>query len=172
MPRLPALSFLLLVLTAAPGASAQQIDRVEIVEWGIYRDERTGVAPAPLAVTGTTNLVTNVRLQQKTTTIPALVGMTFGIRYQVVGGRPGTMVRLRCVTRLPGQGVTNPRTGKIFAVSEFETDAVVGSTTYLGYSFDYDWEVETGPWTLEIWHDGRKLAEKTFQVTRLVSSAE
>jgi hypothetical protein len=32
--------------------------------------------------------------------------------------------------------------------------------------------VETGPWTLEVWHAGRKLAEKTFMVTRLVSSIE
>ena len=172
MLRLLTLSLVLLVLTAAPGARADDVDRVEIVEWGIYRDKRTGVTPAPLAVTGTTNLVTNVRLQQKTTTIPALVGMTFGIEYKVVGAHPGSIVRLRCVTRLPKQGVTNPGTGKTFAVSEFETDAMVGSTTYLGYSFDYDWEVETGPWTLEIWHGDRKLAEKTFLVTRLVSSAE
>ncbi len=172
MPRLLTLSLLVLVLTGAPGARASEIDRVEIVEWGIYRDKRTGVAPAPLSVTGTTNLVTNVRLQQKTTTIPALVGMTFGIEYKVVGARPGSMVRLRCVTRLPQQGLTNPGTGKTFAVSEFETDALVGGTTYMGYSLDFDWEVETGPWTLEIWHGDRKLAAKTFIVTRLVSSAE
>jgi hypothetical protein len=172
MPRLFRFSLLLLVLATAPAAWAQQVERVEIVEWGIYRDNRTGVAPAPLAVTGTTNLVTNVRLRQKTTTIPALVGMTFGIQYKVVGARPGTTVRLRCVTRLPSQGVTNRDTGQKFAVSEFDADAIVGSVTYLGYSFDFDWEVETGPWTLEIWHDGRKLGEKTFIVTRLVSSAE
>jgi hypothetical protein len=173
MSRLLPLSLLLFVLTGAPAAWADdEVERVEIVEWGIYRDTRTGVAPAPLAVTGTTNLVTNVRLQQKTTTIPALVGMTFGMQYKVVGARPGTVVTLRCVTRLPSQGVTNPDTGRKFSVSEFEAEAVVGVTTYLGYSFDLDWEVETGPWTLEIWHDGRKLAEKTFIVTRLVSSAE
>jgi uncharacterized protein DUF3859 len=89
-----------------------------------------------------------------------------------VGAQPGSIVRLKAITRLPKQGVTNPETGRTFAVSEFETDAVVGTTTYLGYSFDYDWEVETGEWTLEIWDGDRKLAHKTFLVTRLVSSLE
>ncbi len=172
MLRLLTLSLFLLVLTAAPDARAQQVDRVEIVEWGIFQDERAGVRAAPLAVTGTTNLVKNVRLQQTTTTIPALVGMKFGFRFQVVGSPPGATVNLKCITRFPSQGVTNPAKDKTFSSSEFHSDAVIGTITYRGYSFDYDWEVEPGPWTLEIWHNGRKLGEKTFMVTRLVSSAE
>jgi hypothetical protein len=73
--------------------------------------------------------------------------------------------------RFPKQGVTNPATGKTFASAEYDTTAIVGAVSWEGYSLDYEWEVETGPWTMEVWHDGRKLAEKTFMVTRLVSSA-
>ena len=172
MRRLLSFCLFLLVLTGVPDARAQQIDRVEIVEWGIFKDERTSVEPAPLAVTGTTNLVANVRLQQATTTIPALVEMKFGFQYRVVGSPSGTPVRLKCVVRLPNPGVTNPYKGKTFSSSEFHTNAVIGAIAYVGYGFDYDWEVVPGPWTLELWHEGRKLAEKTFIVTRLVSSAE
>jgi hypothetical protein len=172
MLRLLASSLLLLVLPAAPDARAQQVDRVEIVEWGIFQHEQMGVTPAPLAATGKTNLVTNVRIQQVTTTIPALVGMKFGFRFTVVGSPAGALVNLKCITRFPSQGIANPHTGKRFSTSEFHSTAITGVTTYRGYGFDYDWEVEPGPWTLEIWHEGRKLAEKTFMVTRLVSSAE
>jgi hypothetical protein len=165
-------SFLLLVLTAVADAQAQNIDRVEIVEWGIFRHDDDGEVASPNSATGTMMLVRNPHLQQTTTTIPALVGMKFGIRYTIVGSPAGASVRLKCVTRFPSQGLTNPARGKTFSGSEYYSTAVVGDTTYRGYALDYDWEVEPGPWTLEIWHEGRKLAEKTFIVTRLVSSAE
>jgi hypothetical protein len=172
MLRLLPLSFILLVLTAVGDAQAQHIDRVEIVEWGIFQHDRVAEAASPNTATGTINLLDNVRLQQATTTVPALVGMKFGFRIRVVGSPEGAIVSLKCVTRFPVQGLTNPAKGKTFSVSEFSSDAVVGELSYRGYSLDYDWEVEPGPWTLEIWHEGRKLAEKTFMVTRLVSSAE
>jgi hypothetical protein len=172
MPRLLRLSLLVLALAAASSAHAQQVERVEIVEWGIYRHDLKGEIPAPEAPTGTRNLIDNVRLQQATTTVPALVGMKFGYRFKVVGPSPGMLVRLKYVARFPKQGLTNPANGRTFTTSEFSSEAAVGEVTYRGYSFDFEWEVVTGPWTLEIWHDGRKLAEKTFMVTRLVSSAE
>jgi Domain of unknown function (DUF3859) len=172
MLRLLPLCLFVLVLTAAPDARAQQIDRVEIVEWGLFQHDLTGVEAAPLAATGTTNLVANVRLREATTTVPALVEMKFGFRYKVVGSPSGTLLRLKVVTRLPSPGATNPNKGKTFSSSEFQTTAVIGTTSFVGYGFDYDWEVVPGPWTLELWHEGRKLAEKTFIVTRLVSSAE
>src|SRR5262245_34581051 len=172
MTRLLPLCLVLFALTAASGAQAQQVDRIEIVEWGLFAGDRVGEVVSPHSVTGTTNLVNSVRLQQATTTVPALVGMTFGLRFKVAGSPPGARGNLKCVTRLPSQGVTNPAKGKTFCTSEFQSDAVIGGITYRGYTLDYDWEVETGPWTLEIWHDGRKLAEKTFIVTRLVSAAE
>ena len=170
MLRLLPLSLLLFVLTAA--AQAQHVDRIEIVEWGIFRHDREAEIAAPHTPTGSRNVVKNVRLQQTTTTIPALVGMKFGFRFRVVGSPRGAGVDLKFVSRFPGQGLTNPARGKTFSTSEFHSDATVGETTYRGYSFDHDWEVEPGNWILEVWHEGRKLAEKTFMVTRLVSSAE
>jgi hypothetical protein len=171
MPRSLKFSLLLLGLVAAPHVLAQDAVRVEIVEWGLYRSDLMGKEPSPEGPSGTRNIVDNVRLQQATTTVPALVGMKFGYRYKVVGGRLGSTVRLKHVTRFPKQGVTNPASGKTYVTDEYHGIAFAGLTLYRGYSLDHDWEVETGPWTLEIWHEDRKLAEKTFMVTRLVSSA-
>ncbi len=82
------------------------------------------------------------------------------------------MVRLKYVIRFPSQGLTNPTKGKTFFSAEYDTHAVVGGIRYEGCILSPDWVVEPGPWTLELWHGGRKLAEKTFMVTRLVSSAK
>jgi hypothetical protein len=171
MPRPLRLSLVLLVLAASP-VQAQQVERIDIVEWGIYQHDVRGEIPAPEAPAGKRNVIDNVRLQQATTTVPALVGMKFGYRFRVVGSSPGALVRLEYVVRFPKQGLTNPAKAKTFATSQYHSHAAVGEVAYRGYSFDYDWEVETGPWHLEIWHEGRKLAEKIFMVTRLVSSAE
>jgi Domain of unknown function (DUF3859) len=173
MPRLLRLLplSLVLVLMVAPDAHAQQIDRIEIVEWGIFQHDRLAEIAADTP-RGTRNIVTNVRLQHATTTVPALVGMKFGFRFKVAGSPPGMPVSVRFVTRFPKQGITNPANGRASSTSEIYLDTAVGDITYGGYSFADDWEVETGPWTLELWHGGRKLAEKTFVVTRPVSSAE
>jgi hypothetical protein len=166
------LSLVLFVLAAPCDAEAPRIDRIEIVEWGIFKFEARAEIASPETITGRSILVDNLRLQQTTTTIPALVGMNLGVRFRVVGSPPGARVRLKFVARFPEQGVTHPAKGKTFSNSEYYSDTVVGTTDYRGYSFDHDWEVEAGPWTLELWHEGRKLAEKEFMVTRLVSSAE
>jgi hypothetical protein len=169
VPRLLPLAFLTLVL--AVEARAQQVERVEIVEWGIYRTDNLGDIPNPRSPAGKSYLAANIRLQHTTTTIPALVGLTLGFRYKVVGSPLGARVDLRYVIRFPRQGLTNPASGKTFASTQLDSPTIVGGIRFEGYTFDYDWEVETGPWTLEIWHGDRKLAEKTFMVTRLVSSA-
>jgi hypothetical protein len=165
------LPLVLLALVLATGARAQQVDRVEIVQWGIYRTDRLGDVDNPRSPTGTSYIAANIRLQSATTTIPALVGLTLGFYYKAIGAPPGARVVLKYVIRFPRQGLTNPATGRTFRVAEFESSTVVGGLRFEGYTFDYDWEVETGPWTLEIWHGDRRLAEKTFIVTRLISSA-
>jgi hypothetical protein len=172
MLRLLPLSLLALVLTVASHAQAQQVDRIEIVEWGIFQHDRHAEIPAPESPTGTRDVLSNIRLQQVTTIIPALVGMKFGIRYRVVGSPRGAIVSLKHVNRYPRQGLTNPAKGKTFSMSEYYSDAIVGEDRYRGYTLEFDWEVEPGPWTMEVWHEGRRLVEKTFMVTRLVSSAE
>jgi len=171
-PRLLALSLLLFALMPAAGARAQQVERVEIVEWGIYRTDNIGTYANPDSPSGTSYLAANIRLQQTTTVIPALVGLTLGFRYEVVGRPPGEKLTLKYVIRFPLQGLTNPDSAKTFFIMETGSLTFVGGIKFEGYTFEHDWEVETGPWTLEIWHGGRKLAEKTFMVTRLVSSAQ
>jgi hypothetical protein len=166
------LPVVLLALVLTAGARAQQVEGIEIVDWGIYRTGNIVRYADPRSPSGESYLTESIRLDQATTTIPALVGMTFGLRFKVVGSPERAPVVLKTVVRFPKEGVTNPATGKKFLSAEFEASALVGETTWEAYTLDYEWEVVTGPWTMEIWHGGRKIAEKTFMVTRLVSSAE
>src|SRR5262245_20146903 len=134
MPRLLTLSLLLFALTGAAGAQGPRIDRIEIVEWGIFRNDRQATVPDPDSAAGTRNIVGNIQLQQATTTVPALVGMKFGFHFRVVGSPRGGIVSLKLVTRFPSQGITNPNTGKTFSSTESHVSAMVGVTSYRGYA--------------------------------------
>ncbi len=61
-------------------ARAQHVDRIDIVEWGIFRADRVDAVPDPHAPSGATYFG-QFRHQQRTTTVPALAGMIFGIRF-------------------------------------------------------------------------------------------
>ena len=165
------LSLLVLGLIAPSYAQAPRIDRIEIIDWGVYQATFMSKGAAPGSATGYYNRVKDVRLHHVTTTIQALVGVRFGFRYRIVGSPNGAMVTLKLVTRFPNQGLRNPAKSEVFLTQERHSNQLVGSVSWRGFLFDYDWEVELGLWTLEIWHGDRKLAEKTFHVTQLISAA-
>ena len=50
--------------------------------------------------------------------------------------------------------------------SAYQRTKTIGETVYLGYGFEHAWEIVPGTWTYQIWHDGRKLAERSFTVEK------
>ncbi|MBS1242546.1 MAG: hypothetical protein H6R44_301, partial [Nitrospirae bacterium] len=42
--------------------------------------------------------------------------------------------------------------------------ALVGKKIHEGYTFDHEWELVTGAWVIQVFYDGRKLAEQYFTV--------
>ncbi len=82
-------SLALLLLAACLGeASAQggKIDRVDIVETGIYRAETTLIEHAPATATGQRNILSDTRLITSTTRIQAQGRRAF--RYALSGRGP------------------------------------------------------------------------------------
>ncbi len=77
---------------AAANAQPGYVARIEILEAGIFTVESLG----------------EMRLVEATTNVPARVGVTFGVRYRIVGAEPGTPVALKFITRFPAQGLHNP----------------------------------------------------------------
>jgi hypothetical protein len=69
------------------------------------------------------------------------------------------------VALFPDPGLYDPATGRRFTRAGYDRTDAIGPGGYLSYSFDHDWEMVPGVWTLQIWNQGRMLAEQTFTVT-------
>ena len=76
---------------------ASLVDKIVIVEKGVYRAEIIKKIEIPTA-TGAINTVTDVRLLESTTHIPARKGVRFEVRYMIVGAQKGVAVDLRLTT--------------------------------------------------------------------------
>ena len=157
---------LLLLASSAAYAQAPRIDRIDVGEFGIFTADTTGQVSAPGSVTGTRNVVTDIRLAETTRTIPAQLGVRFGFRYTVVGAPAGTIVPLQIVAVYPNPGVIDPATQQRAAESRWDAAVAIGTMTYSGYKFDNSWEIVPGVWTLQVWYQGRKLAEQSFTVVK------
>lgn len=159
---------MLMLAAVAGGALAQgsKIDRIEIVEVGVYRAETKTVESAPGTATRQRNIVTDTRLVAPATRIEAQIGVHFGMRYRVVGRPSGASVKLTSVTHYPAPGLKNPKAGGIQARGEHPLYATISQINYRGYVFEHDWELIAGVWTFELFDGDRKLASQTFEVVR------
>lgn len=147
----------------APAQTLAQAEdvRIEIFEHGLYTAdvERHVIDPNGVG----RNELANICHVATTTTVPTIYSLHFGFRFRIEGDRRGEMVSLRKVVIFPT--TLRPTEGpRPLATYEYSFVHVTGSTSFTGYSFDHAWELETGPWTMQIWQGDRKLAEMTFDV--------
>jgi Domain of unknown function (DUF3859) len=157
------------LLSLAPvGAQAQtpRIDRIDVVEYGIYRTETTKRTETPGTAGGFVRTLTNIRNSEVTRTVPARPGVRFGFRYNVVGAPDGTQVPVTIVDKFPKQGLHKPGSADAFYREEYVAQKTIGKESYTDYGFDHDWELVPGTWTIELWYQGRKLAEQSFTVIK------
>ena len=167
-------------------AHAQSVQAIEITEYGIYTTDSPAGAAAPGTASGRIEQVSNIKLVQSTTTVPARVGVEFGFRYKIVGQpaaapppQAGTTIlgiqlgsqpapppvattNLKYVTRIPKPGMRNPETGNVTLTNVFYQEHKVGEQLYRLYRLTERWEVVPGTWTLEIWDGDRRLSSQDF----------
>lgn len=158
----------LLLLVAAPSASAQapRIERIDLVDYGIYESGFARRIEDSNSVGGSRSGVKMIKIKERTSTIEARKGLQFGIRFFVVGEPKEAAVKLKFVTRFPVQGMRDATTGATSYRNEYVGPAKIGWADFSGYSFDYDWEMVPGEWTFEVWDGERKLVEKSFTVAK------
>ncbi|MCW5770990.1 MAG: DUF3859 domain-containing protein [Rhodospirillaceae bacterium] len=154
------LAFLAVLALTWPAASRAEGPRVEILDYGTYATGTRKTVPMPISVSGTMNIVANVRLIKKTQEVMGQLGTSFGFRYRVHGVPAGATVTIR--TRHPR--LTNPETGKSMNYAERDQSVSPGEERYTGYSFDSTYEIGEGEWTFQIIYQGRVIGEQKFKI--------
>ena len=150
----------LALLALALAAPAKAAGQVEIQDYGFYDLSVDGSVPAPDDVSGTRNIVSNIRLQRQTEEIDAQLGRSFGFRFRIVDpALHGQALTLRTIF----PPLTNPESKRTMTTQDRQFTAT-GESVYDGYRFDYDWEMAEGIWTFQILHNGKVIGEKKFKV--------
>jgi len=162
---------LLTLLTAAPWTQAQvaasapaetpRIDRIEIVEKGIYRAQVVKQVDEPNVLSGHRMVYGKRELVKDTTTIPATKGIQFGIRFLVVGQPKDAKVPVRVIAIYPKGGRYNPNNGKTAKQDEWTVSATIGGSSNYFY-FTLKWGFVPGIWTLQLWDKDQRYAQQQF----------
>lgn len=152
-------ALLLLGLAATARAEAPAID---IVEFGEYKTDAGRERPAERTVSGVIKDVSQVEHTKKTDVIFGQLTNSFGIRYTLRGDFDPSVGLVHRTIHPP---LTNPKTGKVSTVSEY--DGIIGGNrvnVYRGFTFDDRWELAEGDWVFQIFYKGQLMAEKKFKV--------
>jgi hypothetical protein len=158
-----ALLIILAFCTAPFSALGAQIDGVDIVNYGIYvadDNDEARSAEKNAAEQGSQEKVW--KLLKKGDRIPAKMATSFGIEYIIKGAPEGEPVKI--TLRYLHPMISNPETGKKYTSQEVSIAALVGKKVHEGYTFDHEWELVTGAWVIQVFYDGRKLAEQYFTI--------
>jgi hypothetical protein len=134
----------------------------EIVEYGVFDKVSIGPRKEPAVLTGQVDEVPMVKLMERTTIIPAVLGTTFGVTVKLIGSPAGE--RVNCWITWLHPKLTNPETGQASDRSDFPSRWPIGEVTPTGFTFEHPWELVPGTWTVRVIWDWRVVAEKTFNV--------
>lgn len=160
-----ALALCALLLSAGlAGAQDVNIQGLEIVSYGIYTADKAGTRRDANGVL-TTN-IDNIRISAATRTVPAQIGVKFGLQYKVVGTPAGAPVQLREVVIYPPGGIHPPGKDTLISVAA-DVSVKIGTEMRSDfYGFDDSWELVPGTWTFQIWRGTHRLAEQKFTVVK------
>ena len=148
-----------LLLAAAAGAAEP---RGTILAFGRYETQLAGKPEkAERTASGIVQPVDGHRLLERNDTIVGQLGNTFGIEVKLENFPAGVAPLTIRTTHPP---LTNPRTGRVTAVSEYDWTSATQDSAYFCFSFDDRWEIAEGTWTMQVLYQGKVIAEKSFKI--------
>jgi len=158
------LSILALLALTSNFASAQEVERVEVYEFGTYTANGFSFthssSPQGIRIEGHdgyTHLET-------TRTVNAQLGARFGFRYRVIGMPPGVYAPLKMVWKFPPPGIVGSDPTHPVQLEVVEFDATSNDNYVITMSLESISDLVPGTWTLEIWSGDKKLTEQNFEV--------
>ena len=144
----------LVLLTGA--AHAQTVSKVELQECGVYERKVEQREDDAQSASGKRTIVQDQRLVNETNRVPGRVGVHFGCQVVLQGTPAKGLATFRAVLRFP----PGARREEVSGSQAYN----IGEAGHVGYTFGSADALAYGEWTLQIWVDERKLAEKTFFV--------
>ena len=135
-------------------SQASEIDSIEIIDYGLYKTTIASWQEAPNTQRGEIQLVGARELIRRTKRIPSKGGTEFGIRYVVNGQEEGGQVDL-LVRVLHSETQSS---------DEWEISRQIGAPSFDGWKLGADSLIIPGKLTIQLFHQGMKLAEKSFTV--------
>src|SRR5690349_2077422 len=119
-------SWLALLFIAPARADEPLIDRIDIIDYGIFSVETKRHREASETATGQVNDVADPLLESATRTIPAKLGVHFGFRYVLTGRPSDGIASLQVKTIFPSPGLRNPDTQELKTESNSEWSRAFG----------------------------------------------
>lgn len=150
------MNFLLAIALAQAPASSPTVSKVELQACGVYERAVERREDDARSASGKRTIVQDHRLVNETTRIPGRVGLHFGCQVVLQGTPADGLATFRAVLRLP----PGARRDELSGSQAYN----IGELGHVGYTFGSGDALAYGEWTLQIWVDERKLAEKTFVV--------
>ncbi len=133
---------------------ASEVDSVDIIDYGLYKTAFAQWEQAPNTQRGEIQLIGARELIRRTKRIPSKSGTEFGIRYVVKGQEEGGQVGLQ-VRVLHSETQSS---------DEWEISRQIGTPSFDGWKLGSDSEIVPGKLTIQLFHQGTKLVEKSFIV--------
>jgi len=120
----------------------------------------------PWVVSLTKGNMDKLKIRIKSDKVIADIGTSFGIRYRLKGD---TRENIVITTRILTPGLKKPDSqGETIMMEEWEDNRAVGEDSYEGFIFLDDYQLVPGKWTIQLFHEERKLAEKDFEISKFV----
>ena len=154
------IGFAILGLRSSINAEAVDGYSVEVIDYGIYETEFMKYKTAPDTYGGKIEQVSTKNLLRRTDQVPAKKGTKFGIRYILDGAEQGKDVKV--LVKVVHSATVNDHV--MSKSNEWFTTKKIGKISFDGWKLNTASEVILGNWTIQIYHEGIKLAEKSFQV--------
>ena len=137
---------------------------VQLVSYGIYKEEaRKSSRPAGSdeMMVGDVYKEIDAVLLQPTDTIPSRMHVLFGIEYSIAS--PDKEVDVQVIHVHPE--ITSPD-GKVYGNQTYRTRKETGKVHHALYEIEAPGEMVEGPWTIQVFVDGKKHVEKTFNLKK------
>jgi hypothetical protein len=163
---------LLALLLAAGAARAQtvEVDRLELIDSGIYKVERGTPEKTAQGLKADVAEAEKVEPLESKVTIPAQIGTSFGVRYRIIGRPEGENIKLRRVVVFPPPGL-QPSRGKRVPRDASVVPITMEKTNAFLYTLDDSFDLVPGIWTFELWYGDRNLLTQSFTLEKPAEAA-